>query len=355
MENFVIKGLNISKSRLYLPPEQGGIGLFDLKNFIAGLQTSWVKRAVSTINDNWKCTLSDLGNGDPTRCELGLNNPDVGPALHNIILSFSKFKTAYNTHSGNYALIPIFENDIFGTGRMQISKFDSDFFTDNVMNRYGDNVRALTWKSILVNGNFVPFGEFEFISGIKISRIQYVQLKQCFLRCQKKYGPPGLEYTSIATYFNKIKKGSKKYRVILNFSTQPKAPIFNLKPVKSYCKTVDSDFESEKRIRNILSSWNLFFLPNRLRVFLFKFYSNILGTGNRIIHFNPTAEVSCHFCTKNLFLPAPIESVGHIFYDCQVVNKIWDIIKTKFFTIPIERRHFFTGQFSENESALSCA
>ena len=36
MENFVTQGLNIAKKRYYSKPEDGGIGLFDLKMFLIG-------------------------------------------------------------------------------------------------------------------------------------------------------------------------------------------------------------------------------------------------------------------------------------------------------------------------------
>ena len=35
IRNFVTKGLNIAKKKLYLSPENGGLGMFDLKKFVA--------------------------------------------------------------------------------------------------------------------------------------------------------------------------------------------------------------------------------------------------------------------------------------------------------------------------------
>ena len=80
MVKFVTKGLNIGKNRLYTLPKEGGLGMFDLKNFISSLQCTWVRRA-QVSNDNWKNTLKGLiGNVldchllDPNRYGIGLKN-----------------------------------------------------------------------------------------------------------------------------------------------------------------------------------------------------------------------------------------------------------------------------------------
>ena len=89
---------------------------------------------------------------------------------------------------------------------------------------------------------------------------------------------------------------------------------------------------------------------DRLKVFLFKFHNNILGTGSRVSHFNPTADVACNFCTEAKLLPPPIETFSHIFYDCPIVNKILQRIFSVFFTVPIDREQYFNGNFNILES-----
>ena len=54
MERFVTSGFQIAKSRLYVPANLGGIGLFQLETFINALQCTWIKRAFENCNDNWK-------------------------------------------------------------------------------------------------------------------------------------------------------------------------------------------------------------------------------------------------------------------------------------------------------------
>jgi hypothetical protein len=41
--------------------------------------------------------------------------------------------------------------------------------------------------------------------------------------------------------------------------------------------------------------------------------------------------------------------VGHVFFDCPVVNKIWTLILAMYFTINISRQEFFSGQLGDVE------
>ena len=56
IEDFVKGNLNISRKRLLLTPAEGGLGLFNLTNFLDAQRCSWVKRA-QNLDDIWKRTL----------------------------------------------------------------------------------------------------------------------------------------------------------------------------------------------------------------------------------------------------------------------------------------------------------
>jgi hypothetical protein len=43
--------LNISKARRYLSREEGGLGIFDIKTYLASQKCNWVKRA-KNLDDN---------------------------------------------------------------------------------------------------------------------------------------------------------------------------------------------------------------------------------------------------------------------------------------------------------------
>ena len=122
-----------------------------------------------------------------------------------------------------------------------------------------------------------------------------------------------------------------------------------LQQIKSFNKCTGVEIISPTRWKSNFGRWNLFGLPNRLKTFLLKFYNNILGTGSRVIHIDPTKDPSCTFCNLNNNLPAPIESFNHIFYYCPSVQKIIRKFCVKFILSELTAEKFFGGSFDINE------
>jgi hypothetical protein len=56
INKFVSGKLNIAKNRFSRDVEMGGLGLFDLKNFLDAQKIAWVKRS-KTLDDWWKISL----------------------------------------------------------------------------------------------------------------------------------------------------------------------------------------------------------------------------------------------------------------------------------------------------------
>ena len=340
MANFVTKGLNISKKRWYIEPEKGGLGLFELKPFIMGLQCTWVKRA-EVRNDNWKKTLTGE-TGNVLDCHK-LNPDDYGIAVGNIIESFRGFTTKFAETSNNFYLEKIFKNDKYGYGREMASKFDEIFFGDMLVNDYSPELLELTWQKLTVNHEFVRYDDFDLFSGFPLDNRRYSILRNTFNNLKRRFGGNDEVPVSIQTFFGKLKKGSKNFRKILTWNPPKKNYFQTNTQVKSFCKTAAVNFGTEETWARSLSSWNTFCYPNRLKIFLFKYYSNILGTGNRVIHFNRDIDPSCVFCTKSLSLPPPIETFSHVFYDCPQVNNIISQFFEKFFNENIDRNEYFNG------------
>ncbi len=67
-------------------------------------------------------------------------------------------------------------------------------------------------------------------------------------------------------------------------------------------------------IFSVISLWNSQGLTNRSKVFLFKFFNNILGINTRLSHFVPNHSRGCTFCSLNGILPVPDETFMHIFF-----------------------------------------
>jgi hypothetical protein len=57
-DNFVLKGIPWAKDKLYLRPENGGLGLININDLLESLRCSWMRRiTVGGLNDTWRAAL----------------------------------------------------------------------------------------------------------------------------------------------------------------------------------------------------------------------------------------------------------------------------------------------------------
>jgi hypothetical protein len=87
---FASSNLRISKQRVFTGTEMGGLGLFNVRNFLDAQICSWVKRC-GTVDQDWKARLLVAGTGNlyQVHCALGLG--DLFPVLNNISRAYGNF------------------------------------------------------------------------------------------------------------------------------------------------------------------------------------------------------------------------------------------------------------------------
>jgi hypothetical protein len=51
LDEFAVGSMNFAKNRIYLAKEEGGLGLFNVENFLIGQQAVWVLRASLSTRD----------------------------------------------------------------------------------------------------------------------------------------------------------------------------------------------------------------------------------------------------------------------------------------------------------------
>ena len=90
-------------------------------------------------------------------------------------------------------------------------------------------------------------------------------------------------------------------------------------------------------------AWNKLFLPSEIKVFLFKFYNNILGTNLRVSKFNRETKPECTFCPINGPFPVPREDFSHIFFNCPSMKKIVIDFFEEYMTINVTTCSIFCG------------
>ncbi len=318
----MLGGLQISKDRIYRETSMGGLGLFDLTNFIAALQCTWIKRCAQSVNDNWRYRVTLLGNGDPI---LFVNDQKTreacGSVLTNILENYELFKSKYAQIDNNYMVVPIYCNAAFGYGRGLVHKLDDNFFECNGNTAVRNTLLGITWSDITDNELLYSREQLLIRFNINLSVIKYNLLKNAYLIAVRRYRKIDAPQTGIREFMLGFKKGSKYFRVVLNGKTSENI-VRNGTPVRTYLRCIEQECPAFPRIKSLLSNWNLYYLNSRIREFCFKFYNNILGINSRVSHFNPDIEAGCTFCSLTNTRPVPKETVQHLFYYCPTTAPI---------------------------------
>jgi hypothetical protein len=89
VENYVKGPLNISKERMTLQREEGGLGLFSIANFLGSQACTWAKRA-QNLDDHWKQRLFSESLGSTLNLCAKFFNKEEEPILYNIALNMER-------------------------------------------------------------------------------------------------------------------------------------------------------------------------------------------------------------------------------------------------------------------------
>jgi hypothetical protein len=125
---FVKGKMNISKEKMYSPVREGGCGLIDISTFIASQQTIWIKRVFEAGCDNWREEIYNITFGNPAVLHPKMIDKHIHPIIHNIAVSFEKFKMKFFNLNNNYRKSHLFFNPIITRGRRDTALMDHNFF-----------------------------------------------------------------------------------------------------------------------------------------------------------------------------------------------------------------------------------
>jgi hypothetical protein len=113
LDNFVIGNLNFAKNRITLPTVEGGLGMFNVEEFLTAQQCVWIFRAYSSTRDNWRVRLKQLCNGNVFTAGPNLIDPVANPILYGLSCSFEKLRIAHDSKNENFVKACIFNYPLF--------------------------------------------------------------------------------------------------------------------------------------------------------------------------------------------------------------------------------------------------
>ena len=116
VDKFCLGNLILAKSKIYLPPKKGGLGLINLQKFLIAQHVMWFKRAWQTTRDNWRIDLCRLGFGNPLCVPISGIPNNQHPVLHGLCELFNIFRNCFSEIGSNYKSAFILNNQIFTHG-----------------------------------------------------------------------------------------------------------------------------------------------------------------------------------------------------------------------------------------------
>jgi hypothetical protein len=321
IEGYVRGPLNISKARMTLPREEGGVGLFLVETFLAGQVCSWGKRAQS-LDDHWKLILYKNSLGSTLNLHAKFFDPNAEPILYNIASKVEAFHEKLTAVKKNILESCFVDNQSFTYGGEIPQKFDKRFFGINnfTLNRYRLGNLKLS-QFLDQNNNCLDQATVEQLLGFQIPNEKFDNIRRCFntisANIERPLAPGSC--VELKTFCNRFKRGSKPYRKILSDPVPDEIP----RNIITYAENTQTIIGLEMG-RLLNGFWGFTFFSNNMRLFLFEMHTNILGLNNRVAHFVRDHSPICTFCRIRLLDDAEDESTLHLFYDCPSVEEIRD-------------------------------
>jgi hypothetical protein len=358
IDSYVTKGIVIAADRIYDKPKNGGLGLIQLDNYITALQCSWIKRCSMSINDTWRWKLGRACGFVFSNLRSGSVNRAESPIAANIVQSLVRFQEMFYTTNENFLQAHLVDNRMFLRAPPERRApvrgvVDRNLLGAAFYDGHKETLLKLRMSCIVRNNVVVDYRTLRADTGLNFTQAAYFNLVTAANFAITKYadkdGSNGTS-ESIEWFLGTIKKGSKKFRRILD-KKRNATDVTDLRIVKTFYTLLNAATPDCNIIGYRLGCWNWSFLSNRIRVFCFQFYSNSLGIKTRIAarYRNGGAGLdnSCTFCVKSGSANPSREDFAHVFYDCQVINNTCNRIFREYYLPGVnpaaERLTYLTG------------
>jgi hypothetical protein len=343
LDGFVKKNCLISRERMVRCPTRGGVGMFCLRNFLQAQKCTWISRSVKFPIDNWQY---DLALRAPLhRIEL-LRPIDINgnqnPILYGLAVAYRHFYGEFSKVNGNYRCAYIFDNPAFTVGPNFTETLKADSLGRNFYLRHTNAIRTLKYSDCFTNNHFKSHADFQR-GGLPLTQAAWMQLRTCILHARdllvKNDEHLDKKSDTISNFLSR-RKGSKKFRYVLDLAINHNAQVTELRSVRTFFGLIDLPVPTTECLIRFLPAWNYFSMNNSFREFSFKLRYNSLALNSRINAFDNGADPRCGFCCILDPDTRIRESFAHIFLNCHTVTNILQEVMQFFFELVLTRDEF---------------
>ncbi len=337
LDDFALDNIPCAVARRYLPPEKGGLGLIHIGTFLMAQKCAWVNRAHKNTIDNWRLKLKLLSpDSDITAIRLCDVDQVNNPIIYNIVEAYNVFTNCYTKIGNNYSVVPIFCNPFFVLSKHDNNLLDKSFFGSLFFETHKNRIRTLTYSDCFLLDRYRNLEEFAEI-GLPLSQSLWLRLRAALLTAKGKWinnrndgGNTIIVPKPISEFLNTVKRGSKKFREIIDKSVYNDINVTNSSTLKSFCEINSIVVPDSCVSEHFLSSWNFSFLDNNIREFIYKCRNNILKTNDRLSHIIDNVEQTCFLCRSITNVSQHRETFNHLFRSCPIVSTLILNISKKF-------------------------
>jgi hypothetical protein len=304
---------------------------------------AWVKRS-QTLDDWWKISLYSKCYGTVYNIRSNVIDVQCLPCLYTIVTGYENFFFSLTKYNENFRDAFLFRNKALTLGLRDNRLLSEQNFNVEFYNVHGHKIRCLRTTDLFLDSNYVGLNAFRINTDIPVTLFQYQMLKgivETALVRYRKDAPSEQLTVDVATFINRSRKGSKRFRKILTLSPSEYIPHNIIKFRDNVDVVVGLDCA-----KKLNSCWNEKIFSNSTRTFLFKLYNNTLGYNNAVAHFVRNHSPNCTFCDiagiQDVFNETPL----HLFFNCRTSEIFIDNMFKWFvndITFEFSRTEFFTG------------
>jgi hypothetical protein len=227
-------------------------------------------------------------------------------------------------HDENFRDCYIFDSKVFTLGleskeHLNRSHFDNLFFVENSFKLY-----KLKYSNFYNNqGHIIGSDVVREATGLMLTELQIYMCRGVCTTANVRYRKKKLDQqktTSIETFINRKKRGSKHIRKILGGERETGLT----KNINKFADNMDIVISGEQSVF-LNSLWTRNFFSNHDRMFFFKLYNNTLGYNNAVAHFVPGHSPYCTFCDITRVPEQHPETPLHLFSEC---GSVCDVVET---------------------------
>jgi hypothetical protein len=258
LDTFALGKLNFAKNRISLPREQGGMGLFNVENFLMAQQAGWIFKAEKSSRDNWRAKLRQLCYNNVLCAGPGLISKNANPILHNLSISFERIRISHDSLHSNFTTASIINHKLFFRGSGDKLTLDHMYLETSESNlKILSRIPAHEFFN--VNGIKTRI-ELNMDSGVNLSIESYVKLVSClnhFVRRMRPNNRNNGSSISISENFLHLKRPGKKIRESITKKRRTELDVSKSRTVASFCTITQTFSPTNDIVGTWLGLWNV--------------------------------------------------------------------------------------------------